>query len=333
MVFFVRKLIMWIMSLLMIPSLGLFGNFHGAYTPKKPYDVKLTFAAISDTHITDEKARQDMLGMGLVDMAEAEYPLDAIVHAGDITDHGNTDMWENVAGAFEKYNKVPNVILAEGNHDTWNNEEDGDDRFPESKELFIKYNKIIANRELDNVYYSTKVNGYTFIVLGSERDNTNAYISDTQLEWFKAEMDKAAEDGLPIFVVLHQPINGTHGLPDTWELFDDPDPDEGGIGDQSDEVEAILKSYDNVFFISGHVHSGIGDKVSSVVSGYKSIESEGSFHSINLPTYMYTNALKGIATNCTGFSFEVYENEVVVRARCFASSTWYTCYDYTIPLV
>ena len=35
----------------------------------------------------------------------------------------------------------------------------------------------------------------------------------------------------------------------------------------------------------------------------------------------------------TGFVFEVYEDEVVIRGRSYSSNVWYTAYEYTIPLV
>ena len=37
--------------------------------------------------------------------------------------------------------------------------------------------------------------------------------------------------------------------------------------------------------------------------------------------------------NGNGYSIEVYENEVVLRARNFIAGVWLTDYDVTIPLV
>jgi len=158
-----------------------------------------------------------------------------------------------------------------------------------------------------------------------------AYISDEQLDWLAAEMEKASEDGLPIFVICHWPINQTHGLPETWGE-EDMEPDDGGIGDQSARAEEILKAYKNVFMISGHIHSGFSNESQNNINGYVSVESDGSFHSINLPSYMYMT-FRGRIANGTGFTFEVYENEVVIRARSFSAGVWYTDYNWTIELV
>lgn len=325
---FFKKLVALFMSALSLMFAPVFGDFAGDNVPKDVYNVRLSFTAISDTHVSDKKIENYRLGTGLDDMANAGYPLDAIVISGDITDHGEREQWETVSGIFAEHNRAKNVILAEGNHDTWT---PGDDPTL-SASLFREYNEKIAGRTIDNVYYSTKINGYNFVVLGSEGDSVDAYISDEQLQWLSETMSTAAEDGLPIFVVCHQPLNGWHGLPKTWSLEKEVDPMEGGIGEQSDAVKAILTSYDNVFFINGHIHDGLGDKVTSTLYDYKSVESEGSFHSINVPCYSFANMRGQIATGL-GFQFEVYDDSVVIRGRSFSSGVWYTCYEYSFDLV
>lgn len=315
-----------ILTVLNFLSFGIFGDFTAETKPLYD-DCKVNFAVISDIHMTEEKARADMLRFGLQDMQESESPLDALICSGDLTDHGEPEEWANLERAFADYTPAKNIILAQGNHDTWT----GDDDYALSRELFIEYNEKIADREIDEVYYSTKINGYTFIVLGSESDHTYATVSDEQVAWLEAEMEKASQDGLPIFVINHWPINESHGLPETWG-DDEPMPDDGGIGDKSEEVEAILKSYDNVFYITGHIHSGFVNDSQTDVYGYASVESDGSFHSINLPQYMYLT-IRGRIANGTGFTFEVYEDKVEIRARSFSAGVWYTDYNWSFDLV
>lgn len=326
MITFIRSFLAVILSLLSLGFSGIFGDFTADTKPLKD-DCGLNFATISDVHMTEETARRDMLRFGLTDMEEFSSSLDALVLSGDLTDHGEEAEWEMLKEAFSPYTPAKNIIMAQGNHDTWTE----DDKYDLARTLFIKYNKEIADREIENEYYSTKVNGYTFIVLASETDRTSAYMSDRQLEWLANEMEAASEDGLPIFVVCHWPINESHGLPETWG-DSEPEPDDGGIGDQSAQVEKILKSYENVFFITGHIHSGFVNESQKDVYGYVSVESDGSFHSINLPQYMYLT-IRGRIANGTGFVFEVYENEVVLRARSFSAGVWYTDYNWTIDLV
>ena len=326
MITFIRGLLAVILSALQFCFSFIFGDFTAETKPVRE-DCKLNFAVISDIHMTEETARRDMLRFGLQDMQEFESQLDALVLSGDLTDHGEEAEWEMLKEAFLPYSPAENLIMAQGNHDTWTE----DDKYDLARTYFIKYNKEIAGREIENEYYSTEINGYTFIVMASETDRTSAYISDKQLEWLAEEMEKASEDGLPIFVISHWPINESHGLPETWG-DKDMEPDDGGFGDQSAQVEEILKKYDNVFLISGHIHSGFVNDSQKDTYGYVSVESDGSFHSVNLPSYMYMNA-RGRIANGTGFTFEVYEDSVKIRGRSFSAGVWYTDYNWTIDLV
>ncbi len=321
----ISAVFMAITTLLAFPFAG---NISADFAPKDEENVRLTFATMSDTHIKDSATRAFMLELGLSDMQEADYPLDALVHAGDITDHAYEEEWQKTADVFAKYSPAKNIILAVGNHDTWGSDED--DRFPESAERFTRFGSEIMGREIDKVYYSTKVNGYTFVVMSSEDDGTDAYVSDEQLEWLDATLAEASKDNLPIFLVFHQPLNQSHGLPLTWG-DDEPEPMDGGIGTESDKVEAILRKYKNIFYISGHLHNGLGDKYTSDAWGYKSVETNGNITSINLPCYMYLT-YRGQVMSGLGFVFEVYDDEVVIRARSYSSNVWYTAYDYTVEL-
>jgi len=304
------------------------GNISAEFAPKDAENVKLTFATMSDSHIKDSATRSFMLELGLADMQDADYPLDALVHAGDITDHAYEEQWQKTADVFAKYTPAKNIILAPGNHDMWGSEED--DRFPESSERFTRFGSKIMGREIDKVYYSTKVNGYTFVVMSSEDDGTDAYVSDEQLAWLDATLAEASADNLPVFLVFHQPLNGSHGLPRTWG-DDEPEPMDGGIGPESDKVEAILRKYKNIFYISGHIHNGIGEKFTSEAWGYKSVETNGNITSVNLPSYMYLG-YRGQVMSGLGFVFEVYDDEVIIRARSYSSNIWYTSYEYTVEL-
>lgn len=308
-----------------------------AYSPYKPIDSEkcmLNFAAISDLHIQTHEYNEQLADytdlfypIALSDFEKSEEKLDALVLAGDITSNGYLSQWQTTESILNSYELADDIILAAGNHDTWTRNEDG----ITAKDLFIEYNSKIANREISEFYYSVEIKGYTFIVLGSEGDGVDAWFSDAQLDWLKSELEKAKEKDLPIFVVSHWPLNQTHGLPARWEKGA-TDPMDGGIGHQSDIVEKILKEYDNVFLISGHVHSPLSNEETKSELGYASIESYGSFHSINLPQ---VNGLSPVGYHWmgTGYNVEVYENEVVFRARNYFLGTWVPEYDYVIELV
>ncbi len=327
MIGFIKTFLSMILALLNLFSSAVFGNFTASTQPLDPENCKLNFAGISDIHMTDEVLRSFMLEFGLDDMQNSNHQLDAVVAAGDLTDGGEKPEWEMLAKTFAKYNPAKEIILAQGNHDTWTE----DEGYDLARDYFIDYAGEIMGRNIEHEYYSTKINGYTFIVLASEDDRTSMWMSDAQLEWLADEMEKASKDNLPVFVVSHWPLNQTHGLPVTWG-DDEPEPDDGGIGDQSAEVEAILKKYDNVFMISGHIHNGFSNSRQEDLTGYISIESDGSFHSVNLPSYMYMT-IRGRIANGTGYQFEVYDDRVEIRARSYSAGVWYTDYNRTVPLV
>ncbi|MBQ2904538.1 MAG: metallophosphoesterase [Clostridia bacterium] len=326
MITIIKNFVAVIMSFLNIFASPFLGDFTAPFEPLEPADCKLNMAVISDIHMTDELYRSLTLEFGLTDMQNSLYPIDALVATGDLTDHGELQEWEMLKNTFAKYSPAKNIILAQGNHDTWTE----DDGYNLAKDYFIKYNNEITGNETEHEYYSEKINGYTFIVLASEDDRTSMYMSEEQLIWLEEEMEKASEGNLPIFVVSHWPLNQSHGLPETWG-DDEPEPDDGGIGDQSARVEEILKKYDNVFMLSGHIHNGFVKEGQEAVYGYNTVESDGSFHSINLSQFMYPT-IRGRVANGTGLMIEVYDNRVVIRPRSFTAGVWYTDYNVTIPL-
>lgn len=305
-------------------------------------DCRLSFSAISDIHLRAnfKPIFQGMLELGMRDMEQAEDKLDAAVFVGDITDHGDVDQWNVFTDALSKYDYAKQSFVVVGNHDTWGPNRDEFDN-PEDgvKVTFQKYNKLISDRDVSEMYYSDVVNGYHMIALGSEEDHTDAFLSDTQLKWFAAEMESASKDGKPIFVFMHQPINGTHGLPYNWELNKDDPADKGGVGDQSDAVLEILMNYDNVFYISGHIHAGYKETGKGIGAKYGSVETVENKKGnpitlVNLPSYLYFDFIHGghIANGC-GWVIEAYDGEVVIRARNFATGTWISRYDKTVTLV
>lgn len=296
--------------------------------PLDAENVNLTFAAISDTHMNEDESRLFLLKLGLCDMHNAKRPLDAFVLSGDITHHAYEEHWSMLKKGFDAYSPAENIIFSIGNHDTWGG--DYGVRVGLSHERFFRYSKEIGNRDISKVYYSTKINGYTFIVLGSEDDGENAYISEAQLTWLESELEKAAADNLPIFVVLHQPINLTHGLPDSWGIGE-PTEFKGGIGAQSAHVEALLQQHKNIFYISGHIHNDVANAQTAELSGYESVETYGNITSVNLPAYSFSRS-HGETAKGRGFVFEVYDDEVVIRTRSFTNGLWYPQYTYTIPI-
>ena len=103
----------------------------------------------------------------------------------------------------------------------------------------------------------------------------------------------------------------------------------GHVGQQSEAIQSVLAKYENVFLISGHLHSGFGP------DSYNNVE---GVHSINVPSLAIVNK-DGTYNNAgTGYIMEVYDDQVIFRARDFAQGTWVTettgdnSYDIIIEL-
>lgn len=323
----VRKLLILLSSVAVLLASPLTGTLSRSLKPSDPDNIRLNFAALSDVHLTDDIFRQTILELGLQDFANAKSKLDAVVFCGDNTDGGQKEQYERLVSSIKKYDIAENILFANGNHDTWTEE----GWYDLAKTYFTYYASEITGLDVENEYYSAKINGYTFIVMGSQWRRTAAYFTEEQLDWLAEQMEIASQDGKPIFVISHWPINQTHGLPFAFEGTD-ADPMKGGIAEQSDAVNEILQRYKNVFLISGHLHNGLSNKPAWKFQNYSSIEKVGNITSVNLPSFMYFS-FGGHLFNGTGFVFEVYDNEVVIRARNYIFGMWLDQYTKSIELV
>ena len=294
--------------------------------PKNAEALQLSFAAFSDSHLAgdEDSARVKVLYQGLRNL---DGRVDAIVAVGDMTDRGEREQYETFYRCVKKEVTSSKFIAAVGNHDTWTTGSNGENPTYE----FLRAYNGYSGKNLTEAYYTEEVKGYTFIVLATEADNTSAYLSEKQISWLDSELEKATEGGKPAFVLCHWPLDGTCG-----QMEIDP---EHGMGAQSAEIQAVLEKYKNVFYFSGHIHSGLRGELSNKIFGHQSVETINGVHYINLPSFMFPNtrSLKtgnggNILPGC-GYIAEVYENEVVLRVRNYPLGFYMSIYDKTIELV
>lgn len=327
-----KKVIAALLAVLTMVAPGTLGISTKDNKPMNTKTCLLSFAALSDTHIYDVEDDNNnystlMFNLVMGDIAEHNPKQDALVIAGDITDDGEEPQWQNAVNLFSTVNPAERILMSIGNHDTWTEESK-----KSAQNLFVEYSNKITGNKIKKVYYSTKVNGYYFIFLGSEKaaPDAGAYFSNKQISWLDAEMKKAAKTNKPIFVVSHWPLNKTHGLPASFG-DDEYNDNTGGMGQQNAKVKKILNKYKNVFLISGHIHSGFSNKASAEKNGYQSVETYGNITSLNLPCGAFANG-NGHFLPGSGYNVEVYKNKVIFRARSFAAGCWLPDYDYTIRL-
>lgn len=254
------------------------------------------------------------------DIEKNASDIDALLIAGDIAENGLNCEYQYISEHIENAS-VKNYIMAVGNHDVRMKLS-----YKNTVKRFTKFqndlnSNIGSDLTIDSLHYTYVLNGYTFIVMGTDRTEfEESYFNEAQLNWLDENIAEATADGKPVFVVCHQPLKLTHGLPDTWGS---PIDSAGSVGDQSDELYEIMNKYDNVFFITGHLHTGIGKYT------YEKI---GKVHGINLPSLTINNKDGENNENGIGFMMEVYDDSVLFRARNFAKGVYEPEYDISIPI-
>lgn len=274
--------------------------------------AKLVFAAIADPQVSNympdryvyfKEASQDL---------RAATGLDAMLIAGDVAENGMVDEYnmfiDELGGLDLRY------IGCVGNHDIRLKP------YSVSSARFNSFmNALNGDEDATSLHHSEFINGVKFIVMGSDRTEfEESYISDEQLSWLDSEL--ASQNGELTFVLIHQPLKLTHGLPDVWNS---PIDSAGSVGAQSDELRAILGKYENVVFLTGHEHTGFGQYTYEKIDG---------FDSINIPSLCCNNADGEYNEHGLGYIVEVYENSVLFRARDMCKGIWLEEYDIELTI-
>lgn len=274
-------------------------------------NCKMAFVAFSDTHLRDTAFQPHLFANGLADIDNSKDEFDAFLIAGDISEMGDAPSYEVTweALANSEIGKKP-VMLATGNHDIRL-------AYEYQTEMIMGKASEYLGIEIDKPYYSYEVNGYKFIVMGSDEwQFEKAIISDEQLEFIDNELAEA--DGKPAFVICHQPLANTHGLPEVWK--------NGDLGKDSEAVKEVLMKHENVFYLNGHLHDGVYEKSLEI------FDEEKGVYSINLPAFGKDNDYGKYSQTGLGTYVEVYEDSVVFTARDFARGEPLEGYTYTFEI-
>lgn len=296
-------------------------------------DVRLHAMLISDTHQDvlhpDPTIPQTFLRDAITDGEEAKTPVDAVVIAGDLTSDGDDDNWELFRACWRGRKPAKKVFMAIGNHDTRSR---SGEKIP-ARARYRSARRDIAGTESEKDYFSDVINGYHLIALaGNDKEHLpgeGVRLSQEQIDWFEKELKSGAESGKPVFVVCHECINGTHGLPATWEdvLTPEGHPYKGGLGDQSDLIRDMMTAYKNVFYITGHVHMGWAGEKAKAEHGFSSVEKIGPLNLINLPSLSCGNFHGEGSIIDIGAMMEVYDERVLIRPRDFKTHRYYSGFD------
>lgn len=245
----------------------------GGMKTETPADTQLQFSVISDIHMeTNNKYSRGVYMQIIRNMKEYSDARDALVMMGDNTMNGQ--LLENLIlfGLTSRVDPAKVYVPVAGNHDTGN----GSGNFDRLYDRYVNFTNAFGVQSTDKIYYSTNVNGYTFIVLGSEQDTSHlGYYSDAQMDWLEATLAAEYEEGKPIFIFSHYP-------PDWAE------------NDKVQRLYDLFSQYDNLFYFSGHLHRpGIF------------IDDFGGAVAVNLPRVTECNEDNGQTEFYTGWGVEV----------------------------
>jgi 3',5'-cyclic AMP phosphodiesterase CpdA len=329
----IYQLVSLIMSLLM--SIGAIATPSTAETIDIiEEDTVINFVLTGDSQVCNyNPSRETNVIAAAEDLTNASVTLDAFIIAGDVVENGFQDEYNRVYDDINGINAA-NFIMASGNHDIRLRE------YEQSTERFVNFTNSlnIEQNAIDSLRYTYEVNGYKFIVLSSDKHEfEESFVSDQQLEWLNQELKAATADGKPVFVIAHQPLAEGHGLPNTWgsssmpgetgrlpdyERKDDYD-FTGSIGEQSNDVYDIITKYKNVFFITGHLHTGFGKNT------YQTINAANNVQGINVPSLGIDNKDGTYNNPGTGLYVEVTPDEVIFYARDFVEGRYLTTDDFS----
>ena len=122
----------------------------------------------------------------------------------------------------------------------------------------VKFNGSLNNVsaagfvKTDKPYYDHWVNGYHFVIMGTEGrgDASAPVVSEEQWAWLEETLNDPENGNNPVFLVVHNPLIGTVTLSDKYH-----------IGTHNDaRLKEILKDHKNVIMLSGHNHNGVIDE-------------------------------------------------------------------------
>lgn len=271
------------------------------------------FQVLSDVHITkdggnvgDMKFDNEHFQKALEDIAKTSTESAGIFIAGDMADTGNEQEYINMKDIISKVSGLPTIYRSIGNHDLMNGS------YEQQAALFKKYAGLESSAP---VYYDKEVNGYHYIMLGSEKTGLHAYLSAEQLEWLDQKLaeDTKKDPAKPVFVLLHQSISET--VAGSFE-------GQGWNGvDEEERLKEVLKKYPQVVMFNGHSHW----ELNSTGCMYKRTTELPTIFNTAATGYLWTsyNKVTGeYLEGSQGYYIRVYKDKIVVQGRDFVNGKW-----------
>lgn len=296
-VLFIKQLFATFMTMVMMIIPTSDGTKGVSYKAENPDELIMSFSVVSDTHVETNNPDSYNAFSDLLYGIKAGQNHDAAVFLGDNVMNGQ--VLENMffytaVGAVKPAKKI---LTAAGNHDFGNGQGDYDS----FRANFINNNRFYLWNNINKPYYYKVINGCYMIFLASEDLSVNDFVmSEEQFSWLENVLNEAAKSNSAIFVFNHHPVYLLRS-------------------DDSAALSNLLNKYDNLLYMHGHYHNHLDADNFYAWNGVKCI---------NLPRS--TEIVEFEPGD--GIVVEVYDEEVLVRARDFITGEWIDGLEYRYPL-
>jgi hypothetical protein len=269
------------------------------------YNENLTFAVLGDVHENVDSFKE-----AIKDLNTINSHMDALILNGDTVDQGIEEQYDSIKQIISENKEVlPKTIIKNiGNHEFYNYETRVNS--PEQVKNFIHRYLEFSGEE--KVYHDTWIKEYHFISLGSEDgnsatvDSARAFISDNQQKWLKEKLAEKYQKGKPIFVFLHQHLNGSN---------------KGWIGvEQSKQVRSILSKYPEVILFTSHTHNDLNEGSVVLNQPFTMVHTGAVTYTI-IPDEKNEEGIRR-EPYIKGIYIEVKDNKALVKGRDIKEKQW-----------
>lgn len=281
-------------------------------------DYEFTFNAISDLHIQspqDSFLFNDHFKTALKQIYSSDSK--GILAVGDIVNFGKESEYEFFKSLYSEVENPNNVGFypAIGNHEYM--------YFTDFEEP-VGYFKKHFN--LDSHYYSFELEGYKFIVLGTDTVSRYGFMKEAQLTWLENEL-AAVEKGKPVFIALHQPLQNTvDGT--LFTLYGQTD---YGFIENYNRLINILSKYPNAIMFSGHSHHTLeGEMPVNINTKGPIFVNTGSMGYLN---QFFGSECESEIGGSEGLFIEVYKDYILIKGKEFSYNRWVANCQIKIPRI
>lgn len=272
----------------------------------------LSFQVITDTHVTANPAHTHNVNLerALQDITAHGAGSIGIMHAGDVTDHGFPEEYEEWERIWTKHEvSLPKAYITMGNHDVAL----GD--WP------MRLGHFLQATGADGAYHDHWIQGYHFIFLGTEEGlEIFCSLSEEQLAWLDAKLGEDAAADRPVFLFLHQPLKNTvAGSYEEQKWY--------GVV-QDTELRAVLARHPQTILFTGHTHWEL-EAPNNYFAGQGELPAMFNAASV---AYLWTDEDEH-KDGSQGYYVEVYKDHVSVRGRDFTRGEWIEAAKFRVDLL